>query len=115
MQTPTPLPSRTYTLGMTAMVVLLIIAAALLVLIGYHPDQAAHLSQPLGLCCMGIGGAGAMTGAGMSLRDYGSGGLTSSSAPAVLAAMRAGYLPPGLQRRAAAPPDPEPSPPAEES
>lgn len=78
-------PSRTYTLGIAGILAELLLAAAGL-LAAFTADPAtvsavAELLGTLGLCAAGCAGAGA---GAMGLRDYGSGGLTSSQAGHVL-------------------------------
>lgn len=82
-------PSRTYTLGIACLVSELLLAQAALVAaftIDVAQFQAlAELFATLGMCIAGGSGIGA---GGLALRDYGSGGLTSSQSNEVLAAQQ---------------------------
>jgi len=89
------IPSRTYTIAVLAIVSTFILGAAGLLLFGLvafiAPEQIGDLATAaptLGTICLALAGAGGLGSGAMGLRDYGSGGLTSSQAASVVAARR---------------------------
>lgn len=79
-------PSRTFTLSVLAVLLLAVCAIAVLVLCACHPDRIPELSPVLSTVALGIAGAGGLGAGAMGLRDFGSGGLTSSQGMTVAAA-----------------------------
>ena len=77
-------PSRTYTLGILGISAQMMLALCAIVIWYIDPNESSEvlgLLGQLGLYAAGCSGAGA---GAMSLRDYGSGGLTSSQGHQVL-------------------------------
>ena len=77
-------PSRTYTLGVLGVVAELLLAMTLIIVMAIAPEHlgtVAPVLGELGMYCAACAGAGA---GAMSLRDYGSGGLTSSQAEHII-------------------------------
>ena len=77
-------PSRTYTLGVAAMLAELLIAVIGLIVAVAAPEQLPDLAELLSTCALCIAGAAGVSAGGMSLRDSASGGLTSSQGDQVL-------------------------------
>ena len=96
-------PSRTFTIAMWAITAILLVALAGLGLIALvvlvapeHLSYVLEQAPVVGTISLAIAGAGGAGSGAMGLRDWGSGGLTSSSASAVLAARRSAPRPPAV-------------------
>jgi hypothetical protein len=87
--------SKTFTIAITSLVFIFLLALAALVLVGFvswmAPEQMAFIAQmvpTLGTFALALAGAGGVGAGSIGYRDAASGGLTSSSAAEVLAGMR---------------------------
>jgi len=95
-------PSRTFTIAMYAITAILIVALAGFALVAFvaylAPDQlpaVVTMAPVFGTVALALAGAGGAGAGSMGIRDYGSGGLTSSGAAAVLRGHALRARPPG--------------------